>query len=74
MRISIFPFEVRGMLYRKFGRTDEEVSIPGFGYMRLPAIVGDDTHVVQEKAAHMIHYSIDSGVDYIDTACPYHGV
>lgn len=41
--------------------------------MRLHTIGGDDLQVDEEKAAQMIRYSIDTGINYIDTAYPYHG-
>lgn len=58
------------MKYRKMGSLDWDVSALGFGAMRLP--MKNLTDVDEEEAIKMIRYAIDNGVNYIDTAYPYH--
>ncbi len=60
------------MLYRKLGSTDEKVSILGFGCMRLPIISGQYDNVDVDIAIPLIRKAIDNGVNYLDTAYPYH--
>ena len=65
------------MQYRKFGKLDWEGSVLGFGAMRLP-VTGEKPNpmgpdVDEPETIRMIRHSIDKGVNYVDTAYPYHG-
>jgi hypothetical protein len=62
------------MVYRKFGRLDWQASVLGFGCMRLPTLDGapQSEKVDREASVRMIRAAIDRGVNYVDTAYPYH--
>lgn len=45
----------------------------GFGAMRLPIIDGDASNVDQTTLDAMVDTAIKAGVNYFDTAYPYHG-
>ncbi len=60
------------MLYRNLGSTGEKISILGYGCMRLPVKNGQYDNVDSVNAIHLIRKAIDNGVNYIDTAYPYH--
>ena len=62
------------MQYRRFGGTGLSVSALGFGTMRLPTL---DNKPMSKKidvseTTQMVRHAIDEGVNYIDTAFPYH--
>ncbi len=60
------------MRYRRLGETGREVSILGMGAMRFPVLEGDNGRIDEERAIGLIRQAIDGGVNYIDTAYPYH--
>ena len=45
----------------------------GFGAMRLPIIDNDASNVDQATVDAMVDAAITAGVNYFDTAYPYHG-
>jgi hypothetical protein len=62
------------MEYRIMGNTGEKTSLLGFGCMRFPTKKSGDKDVIdRELASKMLDTAIKSGVNYIDTAFPYHG-
>jgi uncharacterized protein len=61
------------MFYRTLGPNGPEVSILGFGCMRLPVVGGRQDVVDEPLATSMIRSAIEAGVNYVDTAFPYHG-
>jgi len=60
------------MQYRRLGKLDWEVSVLGFGVMRLPLADKETEKVDEPESVRMMRYAIDHGVNYIDTAYPYH--
>ena len=58
------------MLYRKIPKTGDALSILGFGLMRLP--VTEEGRIDAPRAIRQIHDAIDQGINYLDTAWPYH--
>jgi predicted aldo/keto reductase-like oxidoreductase len=51
-------------------RVKEDFSILGFGCMRLPA---SGEQVDEDAASRMTRAAVEAGINYVDTAWPYHG-
>jgi predicted aldo/keto reductase-like oxidoreductase len=61
--------DTKQMQYRTIPKTGEKLSILGYGCMRLPTRAG---RIDKESALRQIRTAIDRGVNYLDTAYPYH--
>jgi predicted aldo/keto reductase-like oxidoreductase len=61
------------MNYRVFPKTGENISLLGFGCMRLPVLDGVHEKIDEAESVKMIRHAIDNGVNYVDTAYMYHG-
>jgi predicted aldo/keto reductase-like oxidoreductase len=50
---------------------NEKLSLLGFGLMRLPLM--ENGEIDQKHLEKMVEYALGNGVNYFDTAYPYHG-
>jgi predicted aldo/keto reductase-like oxidoreductase len=57
------------MQYRTVPKNGDKLSVLGFGTMRLPL---KGQNIDEERAINQIRYAIDNGVNYVDSAPPYH--
>lgn len=65
------------MLYRKIEKNGDELSVLGYGCMRLPQTNKGEPgfsfgKIDEDRARNQIYGAIDKGVNYIDTAMMYH--
>lgn len=58
------------MEYKHINTMSDQPSLLGFGCMRFP--LTDNGEIDEEEAERMLDKAITSGVNYIDTAYPYH--
>ena len=58
------------MQYRTVPKNGDKLSVLGFGCMRLPL---KGQNIDEDRAIKQIRYAIDNGVNYVDSAPPYHG-
>ena len=56
------------MIIKKF--KDKDLSLLGFGTMRLP--LKEDGTIDEVQVEQMVAYAMENGVNYFDTAYPYH--
>jgi predicted aldo/keto reductase-like oxidoreductase len=61
------------MNYRTMPGTQLKVSALSMGCMRLPTLAEENNPIDMPEAIKMVRHAIDQGVNYIDTAYPYHG-
>lgn len=62
------------MQYRSLPKhPNVSLSVLGFGCMRLPILERDFARIDEDLAERLIRQAIDAGVNYLDTAYPYHG-
>ena len=59
------------MIQRTFHQ--EPLGLLGFGAMRLPLMTDGSGRVDEERTREMVDYAIRHGINYFDTAYPYHG-
>lgn len=57
---------------RRVDALDAEISLLGFGCMRLPVLDGAADKIDYPAAQRMVDRAIAGGVNYFDTAWPYH--
>ncbi|MBQ3575386.1 MAG: aldo/keto reductase [Clostridia bacterium] len=59
------------MIYRDF--QDKKLSLLGLGAMRLPVLPDSNGKIDEAQVEEMVRIAMENGVNYYDTAYPYHG-
>ncbi|HVN58261.1 MAG TPA: aldo/keto reductase [Bacteroidales bacterium] len=60
------------MLYRRLNKTGIDLSILGFGCMRLPVLENKLEKIDYQMSKQLLYHAIEHGVNFIDTAWFYH--
>ena len=66
-----FPPQKRAMEYRNWKNAPVRTSLLGYGCMRFPTT--PDGRIDEPRAEALLNAARDAGVNYFDTAYPYHG-
>ena len=61
------------MRYKKLGKTNIDVSILGYGILRMPKTKAGRTSIDTKESIRIIRHAIDNGINFIDTAYNYEG-
>ena len=59
------------MIYKPF--KELQLSTLGLGCMRFPVIDGKSDQIDETETAKLVAYAMEQGLNYFDTAWPYHG-
>lgn len=60
------------MNYRRIKGIDKDISLLGFGCMRLPKLFENKEDIDFDEAQRLIDFAYENGVNYFDTAYGYH--
>jgi len=61
------------MQYREFSVNKLNVSLLGLGCMRFTVLENDNSKIDVDRSTSIVRYALEKGINYFDTAYPYHG-